>query len=204
MFEAAREAYAKSFTHLYVLGFACQDTARRFIKEAKDIVGIPTSFVNVTMDIQMGDLLKNQRSSQIFSITGSPEVRVTRLKQPGDKGDVMYEAELLGLDTYDLAQGDINHMRGDNVPCWLLDTDYDDLSFKVCQAFFPRTSAWDNIRRSLKAQFDDSVWEHLAGNVSESFPGEDGAKIAVKVIDDRGNELMITKLLSEAQSESDK
>jgi adenine-specific DNA-methyltransferase len=204
VFEAAREAYAKSYSHLYVLGFACQDTATRFIKEAKDIVGIPTSYVNVTMDVQMGDLLKNQRSSQIFSITSSPEIQLIRMKQAGDHGEVMCKVELLGLDSYDPVQGEINHMQGNNVPCWLLDTDYDDLSFKVCQAFFPRTSAWDNIKRSLKSQFDESVWDHLAGNISEPFPIDKNEKIAVKVVDDRGNELMVTKLLSEAVPESDK
>jgi adenine-specific DNA-methyltransferase len=201
VFDAAREAYARSYTHLYVLGFACQDTATRFIREAIQVVGIPASFVNVTMDIQMGDLLKNQRSSQIFSITGSPEVRLTRLQQKGDKGETLYQMELLGVDTFDPVKAEVNHLHGDNVPCWLLDTDYNDLSFKVCQAFFPRTSAWDNIQRSLKSQFDDSVWEHLRGTVSEPFSVGDNEKIAVKVIDDRGNELLLVKLLSEAEVE---
>lgn len=201
VFEAAREAYAKSYTHLYILGFACQDSASRFIADSSQIVGIPTFYVNVTMDIQMGDLLKNQRSSQIFSMTGSPEIKLIRLKQKGDKGETLHRVELLGLDTFDPVKREVDHLAGNDVPCWLLDTDYNELCFHVCQAFFPRTSAWDNIRRSLKAQFDESVWEHLAGNISEPFPAGDNEKIAVKVIDDRGNELIIVKLLSEAAAE---
>ena len=201
VFEAAREAYAKSYTHLYILGFACQDSASRFIADSSQIVGIPTFYVNVTMDIQMGDLLKNQRSSQIFSMTGSPEIKLVRLKQKGDKGETLYRVELLGLDTFDPVKREVDHVAGNDVPCWLLDTDYNELSFHVCQAFFPRTSAWDNIRRSLKAQFDESVWEHLAGNTSEPFPAGDNEKVAIKVIDDRGNELIIVELLSEAAPE---
>ncbi len=83
----------------------------------------------------------------------------------------------------------------------MLDTDYDNLSFHVCQAFFPRTSAWDNIKRSLREQFDDSVWGHLSGNVSEAFVIGKNGKIAVKVIDDRGNELLIVKPTTEAEQE---
>jgi adenine-specific DNA-methyltransferase len=201
VFEAAREAHLKGYSHLYVLGFACQDRATKFIKEAEQIVGIPTSFVNVTMDIQMGDLLKNQRSSQIFSITGSPEVRLIKLNEKNDKGETIYRAKLLGLDTFDPVKAEIEHEEGDDVPCWLLDTDYNDLAFKVCQAFFPRTSAWDNLKKSLKTQFDDSVWEHFRGNISEAFTTGENQKIAVKVIDDRGNELMLVKPATEAAAE---
>ena len=201
VFEAAREAHLKGYSHLYVLGFACQDRATKFIKEAEQIVGIPTSFVNVTMDIQMGDLLKNQRSSQIFSITGSPEIRLIRLNQKNDKNETLYRVELLGLDTFDPIKAEVDHVQGNDVPCWLLDTDYNELSFKVCQAFFPRTGAWENLKKSLKAQFDDSVWEHFRGNVSEAFAAGENEKIAVKVIDDRGNELMLVKPISEAAAE---
>jgi adenine-specific DNA-methyltransferase len=56
--------------------------------------------------------------------------------------------------------------------------------------FFPKTSAWDNLQRSLTAKFDDSVWSHLAGTVSEPFALGARRRVAVKVIDERGNELM--------------
>ena len=75
----------------------------------------------------------------------------------------------------------------------LLDTDYNDMVFHVNQAFFPRTSAWDNLKRSLKADFDESVWAHLSGDTSAPFTLGRHGKIAVKVIDDRGNELMVVR-----------
>jgi hypothetical protein len=72
-------------------------------------------------------------------------------------------------------------------------------AFHVCQAFFPRTGAWDALKRALKGQFEDSVWDHLAGSVSAPFEAGVHQQIAVKVIDDRGNELLAVKRLEEAE-----
>ena len=83
----------------------------------------------------------------------------------------------------------------------MLDTDYDELVFHVSQAFFPRTSAWDALKRALRATYDDAVWEHLAGTTSEPFTAGEFKKIAVKVIDDRGNELMVVLPLDQAETE---
>ena len=56
--------------------------------------------------------------------------------------------------------------------------------------FFPRTSAWENLRKALKTTHHDSVWEHLRGDTSAPFAADVGTDIAVKVLDDRGNELL--------------
>jgi len=84
---------------------------------------------------------------------------------------------------------------GESVPCWMLDQDYDGMVFRASQVFFPRTQAWDALKRALKADFDSSVWEHLAGTTSTPFSAPNGKRmftIAVKVIDPRGNELLVT------------
>jgi len=186
---AAREAYQKSYTHLYVIGFAIQPDARKFVESCDKVGGIPATYVQATPDLMMGDLLKNMRSSHIFSVCGLPEVKVTKEK------DGKVAAELLGLDVFDPVTMETVHRAGNDVPAWFLDTDYNGLVFKVRQAFFPRTSAWDNLKKELKAEFDESVWEHLSGTTSEPFlPGEHRT-IAVKVIDDRGNELLVVKEL---------
>ena len=103
--------------------------------------------------------------------------------------------ELLGLDVFDPVTMETSHRRGDDVPAWLLDTDYNGLVFNVRQAFFPRTSAWENLKKELKAEFADTVWDHLAGTTSEPFAAGEHRTIAVKVIDDRGNELLVVKEL---------
>lgn len=82
---------------------------------------------------------------------------------------------------------------------WLLDTDYNGLCFHVSPAFFPRTGAWEALKKALKADYEETVWDHLAGTVSAPFEPNGNSEIAVKVIDDRGNELMETKKLSEAK-----
>ncbi len=192
VYEAAREAHAKDYAHLFVVGFAIQPNARKLVDDCEEAVGVPASYIQMTPDLLMGDLLKNMRSSEIFSVCGLPDVELRK----AENGN--YEVELKGLDTFDPVTMKPEHREGDDVPAWLLDTDYNGLCFHVCQAFFPRTRAWDSIQRALKGTYDPGVWEHLAGTTSASFePGEHG-QIAVKVIDDRGNELLVVKDLSEA------
>ena len=190
VFEAAREAYAKGYDRLYVIGFAIQPDARRLIESCDRTVGVSAAWVQASMDLVMGDLLKNLRSSQIFSVCGLPDVRIER------SGDGEYRVELLGLDVFDPVAMDSDHREGSDVPAWFLDTDYNGLCFHVCQAFFPRTSAWEGLKRSLRAEFDDSVWAHLSGTVSAQFEAGEHGQIAVKVVDERGNELMVVKSLS--------
>jgi adenine-specific DNA-methyltransferase len=88
-----------------------------------------------------------------------------------------------------------HHGSGKDVPAWFLDTDYNGLGFHVSQAFFPRTGAWDNLKKALKSEFEESVWDHLSGTTSAPFEAGENRQIAVKVIDDRGNELMVVEKL---------
>lgn len=199
VFEAAREAYGKSYAHLFVIGFAIQANARALVDNCEKVVGVAATYVQATPDLMMGDLLKTLRSSQIFSVCGSPEVRLRRIKAAGKDAPVRYSVELLGLDVFDPASMETHHRSGADVPAWLLDSDYNGLCFKVTQAFFPRTSAWDDLRKSLKGEFEDTVWDHLAGTESAPFEAGDHGQIAVKVIDDRGNELLVVKPLAEAE-----
>jgi adenine-specific DNA-methyltransferase len=122
-------------------------------------------------------------------------VQVTRHKDKGKSGATLYQVELLGLDVFDPITMEVDHRSGDDVPAWFLDTDYNDLCFHVSQAFFPRTSAWDNLKKALKGEYEESVWDHLSGTTSAPFEAGEHKQIAVKVIDDRGNELLVVKRL---------
>ncbi|WOV90349.1 MAG: hypothetical protein R1F54_07305 [Candidatus Zeuxoniibacter abyssi] len=114
-------------------------------------------------------------------------------KTEHDDGETQYQVTLRGLDVFDPATMETKALKGDDVPCWMLDTDYDGQCFRAGQVFFPRTAAWDKIKNALRTEFDDNVWQHLAGDTSEPFVMGENKQIAVKVIDDRGNELMVTK-----------
>lgn len=195
IFEGAREAHARSFGQVIFIGFAIEAGARELVEKSVDLVGIPAFYVQATPDLVMGDLLKTMRSSQIFSVTGLPDVAVRKVS-PEKKGDALrYQVELRGLDVFDPTTMQVDHRGGTDVPAWFLDTDYNEMCFLVCQAFFPRTSAWENIKKSLNGEYEDSVWDHLAGTTSEPFLAGERRKVAVKVIDDRGNELLVVKNL---------
>jgi adenine-specific DNA-methyltransferase len=189
VFEAAREAYFLKFDCLYFFGFAIEPGARAMIEDDRKL-RIPATYVAVTPDVAMSDLLKTTRASEIFSITGLPDAKVRKANKKGPEGQPLYEVELRGLDLFDPQSMDTDSVNGESVPCWMLDTDYDGLCFYATQVFFPKTSAWDNLQRSLRATFEDSIWQHLAGTVSEPFVLGERRRVAVKVIDERGNELM--------------
>jgi adenine-specific DNA-methyltransferase len=199
VYEAAREAHMKHFEQLLVIGFAIEPNARALVEKIESQVGIPATYVQATPDLVMGDLLKTMRSSQLFSVSGLPDVAIRKVEPEEKGGPRRYEVELRGLDTFDPTTFEAAHRDGSDVPAWLLDTAWNGLSFHVSQAFFPRTSAWDNLKKALKTDFEESVWDHLSGTVSAPFTAGDVRDIAVKVIDDRGNELLVIKSLDEAE-----
>jgi len=178
---------------LIFAGFSFDPEAQAFIQRAP-VAGMEVHFAHIAPDVLVGDLLKTNRASQIFTVFGQPDVKVTR----EDKKDT-YVVELLGVDIYDPLTGETHHARGNQTAAWFLDTDYDGQTFHICQAFFPGDAdAWKKLERALKARIDPEAFEHMRGTVSFPFkPGKHG-RIAVKVIDFRGNEVVrVTKLASE-------
>jgi len=197
---AAKEANLKNLQRLIVIGFAIEANARRTIENLKSIMGLPGLYVQANSDLVIGDLLKNAPNSQLFAVCGLPDVALRRTSETNDAGDQLYEVELRGLDVFNPSKPEndqIENRAGDDVPCWMLDPDYDGQCFRAGQVFFPRTKAWDKIKRAIKADFDESVWDHLAGAISAPFAIGENGQIAVKVIDDRGNELLVVKQLSD-------
>ena len=195
--EAGKEAHAKNYRMLLVIAFAIEPAARETVQHGEATFGLPAFYAQASTDLVMADLLKNTRSSQIFAVVGLPDVKLEKAAEKADDGGDLWQATLRGLDVFDPATMEHNALKGDDVPCWMLDTDYDGQCFRAGQVFFPRTSAWDKIRKAVRADFDESVWERLRGAVSAPFVA--GEQIAVKVLDDRGNELMVVKKVGEAK-----
>jgi adenine-specific DNA-methyltransferase len=189
--EGAREAWFLKYDQLYLFGFAIEAKARGLVEDRAKL-RVPCAYINVTPDVVMADLLKTSHTDQIFSLTGLPDMDLHRAGARED-GTPLYQVEVRGLDTFRPDTLATESIAAENLPCWMLDADYNGLVFCATQVFFPRTGAWDNLRRSLRAEFDPAVWDHLAGTVSEPFALGESRRIAVKVIDERGNELMAVR-----------
>lgn len=119
------------------------------------------------------------------------------LRSPGPRihvrpeKDSTYVVDLLGVDTYDPLTGETHHAPGTDVAAWFLDSDYDGMTFHVPQAFFPGDEdAWEKLQRALRATIDEDAFERMRG--AQSFPFTSGKqkRVAVKVIDFRGNEVV--------------
>ncbi|MFM2004792.1 MAG: hypothetical protein RLZZ09_447 [Pseudomonadota bacterium] len=188
VYNAHTEALQQGFQRLFLFGFAIQAKARELIDKLK----LPTTYVAMTPDVVMSDLLKTNQSSEIFSITGLPDVVLEAAGTRAD-GQPQHRVVVRGLEIFRPDKLAVESIEAGNLPCWMLNINYNGLVFCAVQVFFPRTAAWDNLRKSLKAEFNPGVWEHLAGTVSEPFVVGDRGRVAVKVIDERGNELMVVK-----------
>ena len=189
--EAGKEARHKNYACLLVIAFVIEPAARQTVEESETTFGLPAIYVQACTDLTMSDLLKNMRSSQIFSVVGLPDVELQKANEKAEDGGTLWQVTLSGLDVFDPATRKNQSQKGDDVPCWMLDPNYDGQCFRAGQVFFPRTEAWEAIRKAVSMDFDDTVWEHLRGTVSAPFRA--GEQVAVRVIDDRGNELMVVK-----------
>ena len=182
--EAIPTAKMNGYQMLIFAGFAFDPEAQALIQKAP-VAGLQVHFANIAPDVLVGDLLKTNRASQIFTVFGQPDVRVEKQK------DGTYVVELRGVDIYDPLTGEVHSTRGEDVAAWFLDTDYDGKTFHICQAFFPGdTDAWDKLQRALKAQIDPEAFDRMRGTVSFPFEPGEHRRIAVKVIDFRGNEVV--------------
>ena len=193
--EAGKEAGGKKYHKLLVVAFAIEPSARETVEHGEETFGVPAIYAQASMDLSMPDLLKNTQSSDIFAVVGLPDVKLEKVEEQTEDGDDLWQVTLHGLDVFDPTTMEPSPLKGNDVPCWMLDTDYDGQCFRAGQVFFPRTSAWDSIRRAVQADFDEAVWERLQSAVSEPFVA--GEQIAVKALDDRGNELMVVKKVAD-------
>jgi len=182
--EAIPTARMNGYEALIFAGFSFDPEAQALIQKAP-VAGLQVHFANVAPDVLVGDLLKTTRASQIFTVFGQPDVAV----HPQEDGT--FVVELLGVDIYDPLTGEVHSSRGEDVAAWFLDTDYDGKTFHISQAFFPGDSkAWEKLQRALKAQIDPEAFERMRGTVSFPFEAGEHHRIAVKVIDFRGNEVV--------------
>lgn len=183
--QALRQANRKGFDDLLFAGFGFDGVAQAVIQEhAEDMEGVRTHLFLIRPDVVMGDLLKNTAASQLFTAMGLPRTKLEKL--PDDEFRVAME----GVDIYDPVTNALIPTGADKVAAWFVDSDYDGRCFCITQAFFPDKSAWDKLAKALKSNVDQDRMEAFSGTVSLPFKAGKHQRVAIKVIDPRGNEVM--------------
>ena len=181
---ALREAYRCGYDDLVFAGFSF-DAAAQAVIQADPNPKVRCHLAHIRPDVNMGDLLKTTPGAQIFTVFGT-----TRTKLIGPDQDGMYRVAMEGVDIYDPVNNVLLPTNADKVAAWFLDSDYDERTFCITQAFFPDKSAWDKLARALKGVVDEAAFAALSGTVSLPFAPGPNRRVAVKVIDPRGNEVL--------------
>ncbi|MEI8172364.1 MAG: DNA methyltransferase [Deltaproteobacteria bacterium] len=181
--EGIRIAARRGFDDLVFAAFSFDAQAQVTIQEVED-PAVKLHMAQIRPDVNMGDLLKNTVSSQLFTVSGSPRTRI----EPVEDGQCVVHME--GVDIYDPVTNAVRSAGAEKVAAWFLDSDYDGRCFCVCQAFFPDRSAWEKLGKALGGALDEDAFAKLSGTVSLPFTAGEHNRIAIKVIDPRGNEVL--------------
>ena len=158
--------------------FGFDAEASSMIRELEIPQGMTALQVNMNADLMTEDLKKNVRTEQSFFLVGQPDVQLVK---SGDK----YRVKVIGFDYYNIKTNEIESGEEENIALWLLDTDYDGMTLKPSQIFFPldgKSGGWNKLARTLRTEIDPELIAHYAGNESLPFEAKEGQKIAVKII----------------------
>jgi adenine-specific DNA-methyltransferase len=168
---------------LIVCGFAFDPSVSEEAKRYGKLVVLPTK---MNPDLAMGDeLLKKTGAGNLFMVFGEPDVDITKQK------DGQIVVVIKGLDVYDPTTGAIRSSSTDDIACWFIDTDYNGESFFVRHAYFTGAEEpYDKLKRALRAEVDEAAWSSLYRTESRPFPKPVSGKIAVKVINHYGDEVL--------------
>jgi adenine-specific DNA-methyltransferase len=136
-------------------------------------------------DLHMSEDLKNTGKGNLFVIFGEPDIEI----QPADSGRIRVKVK--GVDVFDPSTGEVRSDDVDNIACWFIDTDYNEESFFVRHAYFlGANDPYGALKTTLKAEINEEAWETLHSDTSRAFPKPKSGRIAVKVINHLGDEVM--------------
>jgi adenine-specific DNA-methyltransferase len=182
--EAAKEAVlAVGFDILVVCGFAFDPHVS---EEATRYGKLTVLATRMNPDLAMGDeLLKKTGAGNLFMVFGEPDVDIRKTK------DGKIEIEVRGVDVYDPTTGQIRSSSTDDIACWFIDTNYNGESFFVRHAYFTGgDEPYEKLKRALRSEIDEGAWSTLYSTVSRPFDQPETGKIAVKVINHYGDEVL--------------
>ncbi len=181
--DAAKEAVKGiGFDLLIVCGFAFDPHVS---EEATRYGKLTVLTARMNPDMVLGDeFLKKTSVANLFMVFGEPDIEIYK-----KVGKIV--AEIKGVDIYDPTTGEIRSNSTDEIACWFIDTDYNEESFFVRHAYFTGTDKpYENLKRALKAEIDEGAWQTLYSTKSRPFDPPEKGKIAVKVINHYGDEVM--------------
>ncbi len=136
-------------------------------------------------DLHMAGDLKNTGKGNLFVVFGEPDMEIIQFN------DNEVQVKIHGVDVFHPSTGEVRSDGADGIACWFIDTDYNNESFFVRHAYFlGANDPYGSLKTSLKAEINKEVWETLYSDTSRPFPKPATGRIAVKVINHLGDEVM--------------
>lgn len=179
--QAAREAGDAGFDVLIACAFNYEARTTEFNKLGR----IPVLKARMNADLHMADDLKNTGKGNLFVIFGEPDIELLPQK------DGKLRVKVKGVDVFKPQTGEVVSDGADGIACWFIDTDYNEESFFVRHAYFlGANDPYDALKRTLKAEIDPEAWTTLNSDTSRPFDKPKSGRIAVKVINHLGDEVM--------------
>jgi adenine-specific DNA-methyltransferase len=178
---AAREAAEANFDVLVAYAFNYEAHATEFNKLGR----IPVLKARMNADLHMAEDLKNTGKGNLFVVFGEPDITI--VNAPGNQIRVTVN----GVDVFHPNTGEVRSDGAEGIACWFVDTDYNEESFFVRQAYFlGANDPYSSLKTTLKAEINAEAWESLHSDTSRPFEKPAGGRIAVKVINHLGDEVM--------------
>ncbi|HKZ78891.1 MAG TPA: site-specific DNA-methyltransferase [Pyrinomonadaceae bacterium] len=178
---AAREAGDADFDVLITCAFNYDAHSSEFNKLGR----IPVLKARMNADLHMADDLKNTGKGNLFVIFGEPDIDILGT----ESGQI--QVKINGVDVFHPNTGEVRSDGPDGIACWFLDTDYNEESFFVRQAYFlGANDPYKSLKTTLKAEINEEAWTTLHSDTSRPFDKPESGRIAVKVINHLGDEVM--------------
>ena len=178
---AVREAADADFDVLVACAFNYDAHASEFNKLGR----VPVLKARMNADLHMADDLKNTGKGNLFVIFGEPDIDILNAE------DSQIQVKVNGVDVFHPNTGEIRSDSADGIACWFVDTDYNEESFFVRHAYFlGANDPYKSLRTTLKAEVNQEAWETLHSDTSRPFAKPTSGRIAVKVINHLGDEVM--------------
>ena len=178
---AAREAGDADFDCLISCAFNYEAHATEFSKLGR----IPVLKARMNADLHMAEDLKNTGKGNLFVIFGEPDIAIL----PAADGQV--RIKINGVDVFHPSTGEVRSDGPAGIACWFIDTDYNEESFFVRHAYFlGAADPYKALKTTLKAEINEEAWATLNSDTSRPFPKPASGRIAVKVINHLGDEVM--------------